>query len=82
MYKQEFSWLTVAGWLDAGLIRLDHVSLHRGYVSRKIDGLASDYNGRFGKGFVYDRPNNESTRDFLRYYFIDVPVEERRHADI
>lgn len=51
--------------------RLHHTSFASGYVSRKSDGRVWAYVGRFGVGYVIDRPNFDSTRFFFREYYIE-----------
>lgn len=50
--------------------KLHHAALHRGYVSRKIAGYASEYKGRFGEGIIVYRPNFNSTRYCIVEYYI------------
>lgn len=48
-----------------------HLSLAPGYVSRKPGNeRVWEYSGRFGCGYVIDRPNFESTRFFYREYYL------------
>jgi hypothetical protein len=53
----------------SGALRKSHTSKTRGYVSRKTDGRAQTYSGKFGKGFVVYTPNWDSTQFcFVTYY--------------
>ena len=54
-------------------LKLHHISLARGYVSRKnVDGIIVPYNGKFGKGIKVSLPNFNSTRyHFVAYYIED-----------
>jgi hypothetical protein len=44
-------------------------SMWRGYVSRKTNGHAASYKGKYGSGYCVYRPNWESTRySYITYY--------------
>ena len=47
-------------------------SMCRGYVSRKIEGYAEPYKGRYGIGYCVYRPNWESTRYSFITYYVEV----------
>lgn len=49
-----------------------HTSYCRGYVSRKTDGYAVPYGGRFGKGVAVHIPCYHSTRYHLVQYWVEV----------
>lgn len=51
---------------------LHHSAWYRGYVSRKLDGIAEPYNGRFGCGWKIFRPSWASTT----YCHVEYWVEE------
>lgn len=51
-----------------------HSAYHRGYVSRRSDGIVTEYNGRFGKGYIVDCPNWKSTQYCIREYWIEREV--------
>jgi hypothetical protein len=38
-----------------------HDAWHRGYVSRKGDGYLEQYDGRYGKGYIWHHPTYKST---------------------
>ena len=48
-----------------------HTATFRGYVSRKSEGIVSEYEGKFGKGYIIDLPNWDSTRYAYRSYWIE-----------
>lgn len=47
-----------------------HTAYARGYVSRKSDGYAVSYSGKFGKGFKVYMPCWGSTRFCLVVYYV------------
>ena len=53
-------------------MKLHHTALTRGYVSRKIEGVVEEYNGRFGKGYVIKKPCFKSTRYYYKEYYIET----------
>lgn len=55
---------------DNGKLVKSHTSLHRGYVSRKGDGIIRPYSGRFGSGWLHLHPSQESTRYHQVTYYI------------
>lgn len=56
----------------AGKLIESHTSYKRGYVSRKIDGIVSGYDGRFGKGFVVSAPCFKSTQFCYVTYYVEA----------
>ena len=54
----------------AGELRHSHAAYKQGYVSRKADGIVREYHGKFGTGYVIDRPLHDTTRYFSRTYYI------------
>ena len=49
-----------------------HTSRARRYVSRKIEGIAEAYNGKFGKGYkVYTPAWDSTTYCYVTYYVAD-----------
>lgn len=54
-----------------GKLKYSHSAFTRGYISRKItDPEATPYNGRYGKGYIVDCPNYQSTSYSHRLYYI------------
>ena len=51
-------------------LKLHHVALARGYVSRKTDGVVVAYDGKFGKGVKVMRPNYKSTQYCIVEYWV------------
>lgn len=49
---------------------LHHTAAHRGYVSRKSEGVANEYSGKFGTGYTIDRPRWDTTNYVDREYWI------------
>jgi len=47
-----------------------HTSWHQGYVSRKSDGVAIPYTGKFGTGYALLTPSFNSTRYCYITYFV------------
>ncbi len=47
---------------DAGTLHRHHSALARGYVSRKSEGYAVPYKGRFGEGYALYTTNYRSTQ--------------------
>jgi len=48
--------LTVAqlkALIAEGKVKNSHTSRQRGYISRKSEGVVSDYSGKFGKGYKH-----------------------------
>ncbi len=56
----------------AGELMLSHSAYKQGYVSRKTDGIAREYHGKFGTGYVIDRPLHSTTRYFNRNYYLNA----------
>ena len=48
-----------------------HISWRRGYIPRRIDGLAYTYNGLFGRGYVIYRPSSQLTQSHVEFIFIN-----------
>ena len=53
-------------------MKLHHVALTRGYVSRKTAGIVREYKGKYGNGYIIDKPNFKSTQYFYREYYIET----------
>ena len=51
-------------------VRLHHTAWARGYISRKTDGYVEEYKGRYGEGYVWNKPSYKSTNYYLKAYFI------------
>lgn len=50
---------------------LHHTATARGYISRKNpEGIATQYAGKYGKGFRVAKPNWDSTRFYIVEYWI------------
>lgn len=47
-----------------------HYALKRGYISRKIVGILKPYNGRFGEGYVIEKPRFDTTQYHVVQYFV------------
>ena len=47
-----------------------HTAARREYISRKTEGRVSEYNGRFGRGYVIDCPRWDTTNYCSRQYWI------------
>jgi hypothetical protein len=55
--------------VENGTLKEHHSSWHRGYVSRKGDGVVREYSGKFGKGYILESPSWKSTNyDLITYY--------------
>lgn len=54
----------------AGELRHSHSAYKQGYVSRKTAGTVLEYHGKFGTGYVIDRPLHSTTRYFNRNYYL------------
>lgn len=50
-----------------------HTAAARGYISRKIDELVKEYNGKFGRGYKVMKPRFDTTQYIYVEYWI---VEE------
>lgn len=50
---------------------LHHTAWHRGYVSRRLEGYAERYEGRFGKGYRVFYPSWSSTTYCRVAYYIE-----------
>ena len=61
--------------LTAGM-RYHHTATARGYISRKLYGIASEYNGAFGKGVMIRRPRTDSNS----YHYVEYYVEVSKNA--
>ena len=48
-----------------------HTAWKRGYVSRKCDGIAQEYHGRYGDGWVILTPSWKSTEYCHVEYYIN-----------
>lgn len=53
-----------------GAARYHHSALRAGYISRKLECVIEDYNGKFGQGFRVLYPNYRSTRYMIVQYYI------------
>lgn len=53
-------------------MKLHHTALARGYVSRKSNGIVREYKGKYGNGYIIDKPNLNSTQYFYREYYIQT----------
>lgn len=58
----------------AGQLKVARTSMWRGYVSRKTNGHAASYKGKYGSGYCVFRPNWESTRYSFVTYYVEVPA--------
>ena len=47
-----------------------HSALKRGDMSRKIEGVVSYYNGRFGEGYIIEKPRYDTTQYHTIQYFV------------
>lgn len=54
----------------AGELVEHHTAKYRGYVSRKLSGIVSAYDGRYGKGFVVLTPNWQSSQYAYKTYYV------------
>ena len=52
---------------------LHHTASAKGYISRKIDEVVSEYNGKFGRGYKVEKPRWDTTNYHTVEYWI---VEE------
>ena len=52
------------------IYKYHHTAYARGYISRKSDGYAVPYSGKFGKGFKVYMPCWGSTRFCLVAYYV------------
>ncbi len=48
-----------------------HTSYHRGYVSRKSDGIIKPYSGRYGNGYIVLSPCWVSTTYCYITYYVE-----------
>lgn len=56
--------------LDNEGYEFHHSALKRGYMSRKITGVLSLYDGRFGKGYIIEMPRRDNNNYHTIMYFI------------
>lgn len=56
--------------VQRGELKEHHTATRMGYVSRKSKGTVSNYSGRFGKGYIVDRPAWNSTQFHPRTYYV------------
>jgi len=57
-----------------GKLKAVRTSMWRGYVSRKTNGNAASYKGKYGSGYCVYRPNWDSTRYSFITYYVEVPA--------
>lgn len=59
----------------AGMVKRDHTSLTRGYISRKLNDWQcpiEEYRGKFGKGWTIKTPNFKSNLYCYITYYLEV----------
>ena len=56
---------------SAGYIRL-HTASRRGYESRKTDGHAEEYAGKFGAGYIWVSPRYDTTQYVDVTYYVQA----------
>jgi hypothetical protein len=61
---------TYAELQNRDLYTYHHSALARGYYSRKADPSVREYTGRFGVGYVADKPYTMSTTYHVIEYYI------------
>jgi len=68
--KTEMTVKGVEALNKAGFLERVCTSWYKGYVSRKGDGVALQYQGRYGKGFAVLTPSFKSTQYCYITYFV------------
>lgn len=56
--------------VKSGTVKLHHTSSSRGYMSRKIDRVVTEYKGRFGKGYAVYTPRWDTTSYCTITYYV------------
>lgn len=49
-----------------------HTASAKGYVSRKSDGIVKPYSGKFGTGYIVQRPRYDTTQYIYIDYYIEI----------
>lgn len=52
--------------------RIHHIASRRGYESRKGEGHAEPYTGRFGTGYIWVSPRYDTTQYVTITYFVNA----------
>lgn len=55
---------------ECGAITYHHNALVNKYISRKTEGRIYFYNGKYGKGIAWEKPNWKSSRYSIIEYYI------------
>ena len=53
-------------------VAYSHTARAYGYISRKTEGYAERYDGKFGKGYKVHKPAYDSTR----YHYVEYYIEK------
>jgi uncharacterized lipoprotein len=53
-----------------GELKQLHTASKRGYVSRKTDGIVTEYSGKFGEGYTIAAPRFDTTQYVNVTYYV------------
>lgn len=61
----------IENFLNSKHLKFHHRASRRGYISRKGEGYIEEYEGRFGKGYIWVRPRFDTTQYVTVEYYLE-----------